>query len=123
MTRIVATICVVILWTASVGASVCGDSTIEGGEVCDPPFEGAGCAGGDICNDTCSGCVDQSLCGNRSSDPGEACDPAGALRALPRRPRLQRVLHQLRGAGLWERGGRGERGMRCAERLRGRLRL
>src|SRR5262245_63378327 len=83
MTRIVATICVVILWTASVGASVCGDSTIEGGEVCDPPFEGAGCSGGDICNDTCSGCVDLSLCGNSVPDPGEVCDPPAAFDGCP----------------------------------------
>src|SRR5215510_10464675 len=73
MARIVTTICVVILWTASVGASVCGDSTIEGGEVCDPPFEGAGCAGGDICNDTCSGCV-APVCGNGAVEGSEACD-------------------------------------------------
>jgi hypothetical protein len=43
---------------------VCGNGTLEPGEVCDTPCAGGGtCTGGMVCNHDCSGCITPAPCG------------------------------------------------------------
>ena len=67
--------------------AVCGDETVDPGELCDGSFDGTcedfGLVGGPVvlCTEACgldlSGCVAGAGCGNGTLDPGEECDDGG----------------------------------------------
>src|SRR5262249_31628357 len=62
--------------TVDAFVNVCGDGIVGSGETCDPPGQQGGCAAGQICNLTCTGC--QTVCGDGIVGSGETCDPPGS---------------------------------------------
>jgi hypothetical protein len=59
--------------TTTTTLAVCGDGTVNGTEVCDPPGQQGGCATGTSCNFDCSAC--RTVCGDGLVGNGEQCDP------------------------------------------------